>query len=45
MLQDFKYVFSDEILGLLLNIDIEFRIDLVLGETPFSKAPYRMSTI
>ena len=36
--------FSDEILGLPLERDIDFTIELVLGAAPVSKTPYRMST-
>ena len=38
-------VFPDEILGMLLLGEVEFCIDLVLGATPISKAPYRMALI
>ena len=36
--------FPDEIPGLPPKRDINFTIELVPGETPVSKAPYRMST-
>ena len=44
MLQEFKDVFSDEILRLPPKRDIDFTIELVPGATPVSKTPYRMST-
>ena len=44
MLQEFRDVFPEEILGLPPRRDIDFTIELVLGETPMSKTPYRMST-
>ena len=37
-------MFLDNMSGLPLRRDIDFTIDLVPGETPISKAPYRMST-
>ena len=36
-------VFPEELLGLLLDRDIEFVIDLVPGIAPIAKQPYRMS--
>ena len=44
VLQEFKDVFLDEILGLPPKRDIDFTIELVPGAAPVSKAPYRMST-
>ena len=44
VLQEFKDMFLDEILGLPPKRDIDFTIELVPGEAPMSKAPYRMST-
>ena len=44
VLQEFKDVFPDEILGLPPKRDIDFTINLVLGATPVSKTPYKMST-
>ena len=43
VLQEFKDVFPDEILGLPPKRDIDFKIELVPGATPVSKNPYRMS--
>ena len=43
VLQDFKDVFPDEILGIPPKRDIDFMIELVLGAAPMSKTPYRMS--
>ena len=44
VLQEFRDVFPDEILGLSPKRDIDFTIELVLGEALVSKTPYRMST-
>ena len=44
VLQEFKDVFSDEILGLPPKRDIYLMIDIVPGDAPVSKTPYRMST-
>ena len=44
VLQEFRDVFPNEILGLPLKRDIDFTIELVPGAAPVSKAPYRMST-
>jgi hypothetical protein len=43
VLQEFEYLFQ-EIPGLPPNREINFSIDLVLGDAPVSKKPYRMST-
>ena len=44
MLQEFKDVFPDDILGLPPKRDIDFTIELLPGAAPMSKTPYRMST-
>ena len=44
VLQEFKDLFLDEILGLPPKRDIDFTIELVLGAAPVSKTPYKMST-
>ena len=44
VLQEFRDVFLDEILGLPLMRDIYFTSELMPGATPISKTPYRMST-
>ena len=44
VLQEFRDVFPDEILGLPSNRDIDFTIELVPGAALVSKTPYRMST-
>ena len=44
VLLEFMDVFLIEILGLPLSRDIYFTIYLVLGISPMSKTPYRMST-
>ena len=45
VLQEFRDIFPDEILGIPLKGDIDFTIDLVPGAAPLSKTPYRMSTL
>ena len=42
--QKFRDVFLDEIPGHPPKRDIDFTIELVRGQTPVSKKPYRMST-
>ena len=44
VLQEFRDVFPNEILGLPPKRDIDFTIELVPGVAPVSKTPYRMST-
>ncbi|GLJ46238.1 hypothetical protein SUGI_0974250 [Cryptomeria japonica] len=44
ILQEFANVFPSEIPGMPPQRDIDFRIDLVPGAEPISKAPYRMTT-
>ena len=44
ILQEFREVFPDEILGLPLKRDIDFAIDHMPREAPVSKTLYRMST-
>jgi hypothetical protein len=44
VLWEFRDVFSEEVPGLPPKRDLDFSIDLVLGEVPTSKVPYRMST-
>ena len=44
MLQEFRDVFPDEILGLPPKRDIDFIIELVPGASPVSKTPYKMRT-
>ena len=39
---EFLDVFLDELLGLLPDRDVEFKIELVPGTTPISRRPYRM---
>ena len=43
VLQKFRDLFLDEILGLPPKRDIDFTIELVPGEALVSKTPYRMS--
>ena len=44
VLQEFRDVFPYEIPGLPPKRDIDFTIELVPGEAPVSKTPYKMST-
>ena len=44
VLQEFKDVFPNDILGILPKRDMDFTFELVLEATPVSKSPYRMST-
>ena len=43
VVQDFGYVFPEEVPGLSPNREVEFSIDLVPGTGPVSMAPYRMA--
>ena len=43
IVREFPNVFPDELLGLPLDREIEFCIDLVLGTAPISIPPYRMA--
>jgi hypothetical protein len=43
VLKEFEYVFI-ETPGLPPKRDIDFSINMMLGEAPMSKTPYRMST-
>ena len=40
---EFLDVFPDELPGLPLDRDVEFKIELVPGTTPISRRSYRMS--
>ena len=42
---EFSDVFPEELPGLPLEREVEFSIDLILGTTPISIAPYRMAPI
>jgi hypothetical protein len=39
---EFPNVFPDDLLGLPLDRDVEFKIELLPGTTPISRRPYRM---
>ena len=43
IVQEFKDVFPEEILGFPSRRDINFTIELLPGVSPISRAPYRMS--
>ena len=40
---EFEDIFPEELLGLPLQREIDFRIELIPGTQPISKAPYRMT--
>jgi hypothetical protein len=42
VVQDYPDVFPEELLGMLLDRDIEFLIELLPGTPPISKRAYRM---
>jgi hypothetical protein len=42
VVQEYPDVFSEDLLGMLPDRDIEFIIDLLPGMPPISKRPYRM---
>ncbi|GJX17584.1 hypothetical protein Tco_0218416 [Tanacetum coccineum] len=43
VVRDFTEVFSEDLLGLPSQRQVEFRIDLVPGATPVAKSPYRLA--
>ncbi|GJW26869.1 putative reverse transcriptase domain-containing protein [Tanacetum coccineum] len=43
VVRDFPKVFPDDLSGLPLVREIEFRIELIPGATPVAKAPYRLA--
>ena len=43
LFREYVEVFLNEILGMLLEHDIDFRIDLIPGVVPISRAPYHMT--
>jgi len=45
VVQEFPYVFPKELLGLPLEREIEFVIELAHGTEPISKPPYRMALL
>ena len=45
IVRDFLDVFPGELHGLPPKREVEFTIELVLGTTPISKAPYRMAPL
>jgi hypothetical protein len=42
VVSEFPDVFPDDLLGLPLDRDVEFKIELLPGTTPISRRPYRM---
>jgi hypothetical protein len=45
VVSEFPDVFSEELLGMPPDRDIEFVIELMPGTTPIYKSPYRMATL
>lgn len=45
MVCEYLDMFLDELSGLPPDLEVEFTIDLVLGTTPISQAPYHMAPI
>nr|GEZ46509.1 putative reverse transcriptase domain-containing protein [Tanacetum cinerariifolium] len=43
VIRDFLEVFPEDLPGLLLPRQVEFRIDLIPGATPVARAPYRLA--
>ncbi|GKF06924.1 putative reverse transcriptase domain-containing protein, partial [Tanacetum coccineum] len=43
VIRDFPEVFPDDLPGLPLSRQVEFKIDLVLGVAPVARAPYRLA--
>ena len=43
VVQEFSYVFPEDLLGLPPDREISFEIELLPGTTTVSKAPYRMA--
>lgn len=43
LIREFVDVFPEDLLGLSLDREVEFFIDLVLGAAPISITPYRMA--
>ena len=45
VVREYPEVFPKEFIGFPLEREVEFSIDLVLGSSPISKAPYRMAPV
>ena len=45
IVRDYPDVFPDDLPGLPPEREVEFTIDVALGTTPISKAPYRMAPL
>ena len=43
VVRDFPNVFPEDLPGMPIDREIEFSIDLLLGTSPISKAPYQMA--
>ena len=43
IVREFPDVFLEDLLGIPIDREIEFSIDLLPGTSPISKAPYRMA--
>ena len=45
MVYEYEDIFSDELLGLPLYMDVDFTIELHPGTSPISMTPYRMAPV
>ena len=45
VVKEFPDVFAEDLLGIPLDREIDFKIELALGTEPISKAPYRMAPL
>ena len=43
VVREFPYVFPEELPNIPLEREVDLSIDIVLGTTPISRAPYRMA--
>ena len=43
VLREFPYVFSEELLDILLEREVDLAIEIIPGTVPMSRAPYRMA--
>jgi hypothetical protein len=43
VVEEFMDVFPEELLGMPLEREVEFYIDLILGTAPIAKRPYHMA--
>ena len=43
VVREFPDVFPEELLGVPLEREVDLSIEIILGTTPISRAPYRMA--